>query len=165
MITFICYILVLAGCANWLIIGLMQYDFVAGIFGTQSSLLSRLVYIAIGFAAIWILVMSFVQKGKIKINDNGFKRLNKAMPAPNSKDKNNEQEYDSQKQNEYKQQHDSEQNRAGQNPEYNQHKFNNPPPRPDFEHQASRSNYNNSNIEASGEFYQTNSQTRKNPFD
>ncbi len=72
MITLICYVLLLVGAANWLSIGLMQYDFVAGFFGTQSSFLSRMIYIIIGFAAIWMVLMTFKQRGKIKINDNGF---------------------------------------------------------------------------------------------
>lgn len=74
MITLISFILLLIGAANWMSIGLMQYDFVAGFFGTQSSFLSRTIYIIIGFAAIWILFSAFKQKGKIKINDNGFKK-------------------------------------------------------------------------------------------
>ncbi|MGI5842122.1 MAG: DUF378 domain-containing protein [Christensenellales bacterium] len=72
MITLISFIIVLLGAANWLCIGLMQYDFVAGIFGTQSSLLSRLIYIIIGFAALWLILMLFKQKGQIKITSNGF---------------------------------------------------------------------------------------------
>ena len=74
MITLISFFIVLLGTFNWLSIGLMQYDFVAGIFGTQSSFLSRAVYIVVGFAGVWLVIMAFVQRGRIKINDNGFKR-------------------------------------------------------------------------------------------
>ena len=74
MITLISFFIVLIGAINWLSIGLMQYDFVAGIFGTQSSLLSRIVYILVGFSAIWLVIMAFKQKGRIKLNDNGFKK-------------------------------------------------------------------------------------------
>ena len=51
----------MVGAANWLCIGLMQY-FVAGFFGTQSSFLSRLIYIVVGFAAIWFLIMAIKQR-------------------------------------------------------------------------------------------------------
>lgn len=74
MVTLISFFILLLGAFNWFSIGLMQYDFIAGIFGTQSSFLSRAIYIVVGFAAIWIIIMAFVQKGKIKINDNGFKK-------------------------------------------------------------------------------------------
>lgn len=77
MITLISFFVVLLGAFNWLSIGLMQYDFVAGIFGTQSSFLSRTIYILVGFAAIWLIVTTFLQKGRIKINDNGFKKMDK----------------------------------------------------------------------------------------
>ena len=74
MVTLISFFVILLGAFNWFSIGLMQYDFIAGIFGTQSSFLSRAVYILVGFAAIWFVIMAFVQKGRIKINDNGFKK-------------------------------------------------------------------------------------------
>lgn len=77
MITLISFFVVLLGAFNWLSIGLMQYDFVAGIFGTQSSFLSRTIYIFVGFAGIWLIVTTFLQKGRIKINDNGFKKMDK----------------------------------------------------------------------------------------
>lgn len=75
MITLISFIIIMVGAANWLCIGLMQYDFVAGFFGTQSSFLSRLIYIVVGFAAIWFLIMAIKQKGTIKLNSNGFKKI------------------------------------------------------------------------------------------
>lgn len=86
MITLISFILLILGALNWLFIGLMQYDFVAGFFGTQSSFLSRAIYIIIGFAAIWLVFSAFKQKGRIKLNDNGFKkhREQTTNPAPSN---------------------------------------------------------------------------------
>lgn len=81
MITFISFIIIMVGAANWLCIGLMQYDFVAGFFGTQSSFLSRLIYIVVGFAAIWFLFMAIKQKGTIKLNSNGFKKNQDPLQA------------------------------------------------------------------------------------
>jgi len=50
MFTLISFILVIIGSINWLCIGLLQYDFVAGLFGSQSNVFSRIVYAIIGLA-------------------------------------------------------------------------------------------------------------------
>ena len=44
MLSFISFVLVCIGSLNWFSIGLLQYDFVAGIFGSQANIFSRLVY-------------------------------------------------------------------------------------------------------------------------
>ena len=41
MLRFIAFILTCLGGLNWLMIGTLQYDFVAGIFGTQANVFSR----------------------------------------------------------------------------------------------------------------------------
>lgn len=141
MITLISFIIILFGAANWLIIGLMQYDFVAGIFGTQSSLLSRLVYILIGVAAIWILLMAIVQKGRIKINDNGFRNLNKIAPVKN------------------KNQNQQQNNDPYQNYEYSSKQQ--PSQAQTAPHEYSHPN----SVDAGQEFHQKNNSSRTNPFD
>ena len=67
MILFISFLLIMAGCVNWLLIGLLQYDFVAGIFGYQGSLFSRIIYIIIGVGAIFFLIKVIMQKGRIEL--------------------------------------------------------------------------------------------------
>lgn len=67
MVTFIAFALTIAGCINWLLIGLLQYDFVAGIFGFQGSIFSRLIYILIGSAAVFLVVKLIMDKGSIHI--------------------------------------------------------------------------------------------------
>ena len=67
MITFISFLVVLFGSVNWLSIGMLQYDIIAGFFGTQSNIFSRIVYILFGFAAIWLIISAIRQKGKINI--------------------------------------------------------------------------------------------------
>ena len=67
MILFISFLVVMAGSVNWLLIGLLQYDFVAGIFGYQGSVFSRLIYIIIGAGAIVFLFKIIMQKGKIEL--------------------------------------------------------------------------------------------------
>ena len=74
MITFICFLITIFGCINWLSIGMLQYDIIAGFFGTQSSMFSRLVYIAFGFASLWMVVMAFKHKGKIHIFKNKLEK-------------------------------------------------------------------------------------------
>lgn len=77
MITFLAFALTIAGCVNWLLIGLLQYDFVAGIFGYQGSIFSRLVYIVIGAGALFLVVKLFIDKGSIHVW--GSKKIKKEM--------------------------------------------------------------------------------------
>ena len=72
MIALISLILVLVGCANWLTIGLLQFDFVAGLFGSQSNIFSRIVYVVVGIAAIIITANLIQNKGRIVFN---FKKM------------------------------------------------------------------------------------------
>lgn len=67
MILFISFLIVMIGSINWLLIGLLQYDFVAGIFGYQGSIFSRIIYIIIGAGAIFFLIKIIMQKGKIEL--------------------------------------------------------------------------------------------------
>jgi len=67
MITFIAFLLTVVGCVNWLMIGLLQYDFVAGMFGYQASIFSRLCYILIGVAALYLVLRIIINKGSFKI--------------------------------------------------------------------------------------------------
>ncbi len=67
MLIFISFLLVMAGCVNWLLVGLLQYDFVAGIFGYQGSIFSRIIYIIIGVGALFFLFKVITQKGKIEV--------------------------------------------------------------------------------------------------
>ena len=78
MITFIAFLLTMVACANWLSIGLLQYDFIAGLFGFQASIFSRLVYILYGVAAIYLLIRIIVNKGSVKI----FERKKKKQKQP-----------------------------------------------------------------------------------
>lgn len=67
MITLICFILTLAGSINWFCIGVLQYDFVAGLFGSQANVFSRIIYAIIGISAIWLVVELIKGKGRLKI--------------------------------------------------------------------------------------------------
>lgn len=61
------FILTCIGGINWLTIGALQYDFVAGIFGTQANLFSRIIYFIIGICSVYILVITTFSKGKLKL--------------------------------------------------------------------------------------------------
>ncbi|GIO40010.1 MULTISPECIES: DUF378 domain-containing protein [Paenibacillus] len=47
--------LLIVGGLNWLLVGLFQYDLVAAIFGGQSAMLSRIVYVIVGLCALYSL--------------------------------------------------------------------------------------------------------------
>lgn len=61
----VAFILTILGGLNWLGIGMLQYDFVAGIFGTQANIFSRLIYAVIGVASVYTLFIAIAKKGKI----------------------------------------------------------------------------------------------------
>ena len=46
------FIFTCLGGLNWLTIGALQYDFVAGIFGTQANVFSRIIYTLVGISGI-----------------------------------------------------------------------------------------------------------------
>jgi len=52
--------LVIIGALNWLLIGLFQFDLVAAIFGGQTAVVSRILYVIVGLAGLWAI--SFYRK-------------------------------------------------------------------------------------------------------
>ncbi len=50
------------GAINWLLVGLFKFDLVAAIFGGQTSLLSRIIYIVVGLAGLWCINILFKDK-------------------------------------------------------------------------------------------------------
>ena len=78
MLTIISFILTIIGSINWLLIGLLQYDFVAGIFGYQASVFSRIIYIIIGISSAILLFKLIKGKGVISVfSKNNKKDLKK----------------------------------------------------------------------------------------
>ena len=59
----IALILSVVGCLNWGLVGLFRFDLVAWLFGGQTSLFSRLVYIVVALAGIW--TSTFLFRGKL----------------------------------------------------------------------------------------------------
>lgn len=48
-------LLVIAGGLNWGLVGLFQFDLVAAIFGGEGAVVSRIIYVVIGAAALYQL--------------------------------------------------------------------------------------------------------------
>jgi uncharacterized membrane protein YuzA (DUF378 family) len=51
--------LLVIGGINWGLVGLFQFDLVAAIFGGASSIVSRIIYIAVGLAAVFVAADAF----------------------------------------------------------------------------------------------------------
>ena len=65
MFNLIAFIITQIGAINWLCIGLFQFDFIAGIFGSQAHFVSRFIYTIIGLCSIYMLILLAVKKGNI----------------------------------------------------------------------------------------------------
>ena len=53
-------VLVIVGGLNWGLVGLLNFDLVAAIFGDMSAI-SRVVYILVGLSAVYLAVVSFMK--------------------------------------------------------------------------------------------------------
>lgn len=84
MLALFAFIITIIGCLNWLCIGFFQFDFVAGLFGTQSSIFSRLVYIVVGIASVFLTYAVIRYKGRLTIrkNKNQDQVLLNSQPTP-----------------------------------------------------------------------------------
>ncbi len=82
MFTFIAFLLTMAGCVDWLLIGMLQYDYIAGFFGYQASIFSRIFYILFGFGAIYLFIRMIANKGSVKIYEKRKKKEKNTSQAP-----------------------------------------------------------------------------------
>ena len=74
MLKIIAFIITIVGGLNWLAIGMLQYDFVAGIFGTQANIFSRIIYTLVGVSAIYVTCAIIANKGKLTDNAKNRKK-------------------------------------------------------------------------------------------
>ncbi len=51
--------LVIIGALNWLLVGLFQYDLVAGICGGPDAVVARVIYTLVGIAGLWCISLLF----------------------------------------------------------------------------------------------------------
>ena len=61
--------LTIVGGLNWLLVGLFEFDLVASIFGGQTALLARIVYVLVGISALYCLKF-FGHINKDRVNRN-----------------------------------------------------------------------------------------------
>jgi len=57
----IAILLLVIGGLNWGLVGLLNFDLVAVIFGT-ASLLTKIVYTLVGFCAVYVLIIKLSEK-------------------------------------------------------------------------------------------------------
>lgn len=69
MLDRIALILTVIGALNWGSIGLFQFDVVAWLFGGQSALFSRIVYVLVGLAGIWCFALLFRENELLERSD------------------------------------------------------------------------------------------------
>lgn len=62
----ISFILVFIGALNWGLLGLFNLNIVGAIFGEPANLISRIIYIIIGAAGIYLLLLFLRMKKKSK---------------------------------------------------------------------------------------------------
>ena len=65
MFNLIMFLIVEVGALDWLCIGLFQFDFIAGLFGSQAHFVSRFLYVIVGLAAVYLLIYASAKKGKM----------------------------------------------------------------------------------------------------
>ena len=69
-------LLIIVGGLNWLLVGAIDFDLVAAIFGGQNAVLSRVVYILVGVSAIWQLIRFPVYMEDRQVTTASSSRLN-----------------------------------------------------------------------------------------
>lgn len=65
ILSIIAWILVIVGGLNWLLIGLFSWNLVAAIF--MVDWLTRIIYSLVGLSALWLLIVPFINHGKISL--------------------------------------------------------------------------------------------------
>lgn len=81
MLTLISFIVMMIGSLNWFCIGLLQFDFVAGLFGSQSSIFSRIVYVLVGVSSLIIAYNLIKNRGRILFDFNKKKTGSKNVKS------------------------------------------------------------------------------------
>lgn len=61
--------LLVIGGLNWGSIGIFQFDIVAWIFGGQAGVVSRIIYVIVGLAAIWCITLLFRETDRDRDRD------------------------------------------------------------------------------------------------
>lgn len=54
-LNYIALILVVIGAINWGLVGIFQFDLIGAIFGSMTSVISRIIFTIVGIAGLWSL--------------------------------------------------------------------------------------------------------------
>ncbi|MBQ8749548.1 MAG: DUF378 domain-containing protein [Clostridia bacterium] len=76
------FIILAIGGLNWLSVGVFQFDIIAGIFGSTANIVSRILYILVGIATLYLIYVSIVEKGKIEMCEE-YKQIKSAKSINN----------------------------------------------------------------------------------
>ncbi len=55
----IALVLAIIGCLNWGLVGLFRFDLVGWIFGGMDSIISRIIFVVVALAGIWLINLLF----------------------------------------------------------------------------------------------------------
>lgn len=69
-------ILVIVGALNWGVVGIFNWNLVEAIFGGYNAG-SIVVYVLVCLAGLWLIISSFLGKGKITVWENEMIEVNK----------------------------------------------------------------------------------------
>lgn len=58
-------ILLIIGGINWGSIGLFKFDIIAWIFGSQTAVISRIIYTIVGLCALWCISLLFRERNPV----------------------------------------------------------------------------------------------------
>lgn len=67
ILNLIAYVLLIIGGLNWALIAAFQLDIVALIFGSSATAGARIIYGLVGLSAIWLIIVSTINHGKIDV--------------------------------------------------------------------------------------------------
>ncbi|MBR4554650.1 MAG: DUF378 domain-containing protein [Ruminococcus sp.] len=66
MLDKIALFLLIVGGVNWGLVGLFEFDLVSFIFGGQTAVLSRLVYVLVAISAVWCVSLFFKENEMVE---------------------------------------------------------------------------------------------------
>lgn len=69
MLDKIALFLLVVGGINWGLVGLFEFDLVAFLFGGQTAVLSRIVYVLVAVSAIWCISLFFKENELMEAHD------------------------------------------------------------------------------------------------
>ena len=60
-------LILIIGGVNWGLVGIFGFDLVAWLFGGQTALLSRIVYLVVALSAVWCISLLFRDDSPVEI--------------------------------------------------------------------------------------------------